>query len=328
MAGRPMLASVGVVLPTRYPEPLRRYVDLARRADELGYGTAWSTEIAGSDAVALASACAMATERIGLGTGVIPIATRTPPLMAMGAVTLQELSRGRAILGLGASTPAILGDWHGVPDDRLLDRLEETVSAVRSAARSEDFSGARLRSRGFHMTMSGELALPPVYLAALGPRAVALGARIAEGVILTLSSAEHLAGIGTRLRAVNPAARLVAYVRVSIGRPVAAARQWMRRELAWYGSSAAYRAHFRRQGFAAEMAAVEAALQEGRMLATDAISDAMCERLSITGTPEQARVQVQGLLDAGVDEVACYFMDADREGVDGMTDQLELLAGA
>jgi 5,10-methylenetetrahydromethanopterin reductase len=320
------LDSVGVVLPTRYPEPLPRYVALAGRADALGYGTVWSTETAAADAVALAAACAMTTQRVRIGTGVIPIATRTPPLMAMGALTLQELSQGRAILGLGASTPAILGDWHGLPDDRLVDRLRETVAAVRSAADSRDFCGQRLNSRGFHLALSGERPLPPVYLAALGPRAVGLAAQVADGAILTLSSADHLERIAAQLRAVNLAGRLVAYVRVSIGRPVAAPREWMRHELAWYGSSAAYRAHFRRQGFEAEMRAVELAQQDCRTVAVDAISDAMCDRLSITGTPAQARDQIERLLAVGVDEVACYFMDAEREGVDGMINQLELLA--
>ncbi|MFL5846422.1 MAG: LLM class flavin-dependent oxidoreductase [Solirubrobacteraceae bacterium] len=325
-----MTGCIGVVLPTRYPEPLLRYLDLVRRAEDLGLATAWFTEIAGADAVALAAAAAPLTERIRLATGVVPVATRTPQLMAMGALTLQGLSGGRAVLGLGASTPAIIEGWHGRPADVLLEQLEETIGAVRAAMVGEDVHGPRLRSTGFHPTVRRNGALP-IYLAALGPKAIALAARSAEGVILTLSTAEHLGQISHALPdpASDQATALVAYVRIAVDRDAGAAMAWMARELAWYGSSKAYRAHFRRQGFVTEMDAVELAWSKrDQQAAVAAISDDMCRRLSVIGSAAEARAQVEALLAEGADEVACYFIDADREGVAGMTDQLERLARA
>lgn len=314
---------IGVVLPTRNPEPLPAYLRIAARADELGLATVWFPEIAGTDALALACAAATVTDRIRLATGVIPVGSRTPPLIAMGAATLQGLSDNRAVLGVGASTPAIVGAWHGRDARRLLDQLEETLRAIGAAWRGEPFDGRWVRSHGFHLTVP-DLPMPPLYVAALGPRAQTLGARMADGVVLTLSTREHLAEAARRVGR----ARLVAYVRIAIDRDPEAAREWMRRELAWYGSSKAYRAHFRRQGFDAEMDAVAAAWAgRDHAAAIAAISDAMCEQLSIVGPPQEARARVQALLDAGVDEVACYFIDAEREGVAGIVDQLDRLAG-
>ncbi len=322
-----MSAAIGIVLPTRYTAPLREYVDLVTRADQLGFDTAWFTEIADADAFALASAAAMATRRISLATGVIPISTRTVPLMAMAATTLSDLSAGRAILGLGMSTAAILGRWHGLGADAMLARLGETVAALRAAFGGVDFEGHYLRSSGFRLPPRSNPD-PPIYLAALGPRAVALAADRGDGVILTLSTQDHLASIARTLG--DPAGRkvpLVAYVRVAVGRQAETTREWMRSELAWYSSSPAYRAHFRSQGFTSEMDAAEAEWKAGRgRFAAAAITDEMCDRLSVTGTPTEVREQIARLHAAGVDEVACYFIDAEREGVVGMVDQLEQLA--
>lgn len=322
--------SIGLVLPARYSEPLRDYVELVQRADTLGLGTAWFTEIAGADAIAMAAASAMPTSHIRLATGIVPIATRTPPLIAMGAATVQQLSEGRAILGLGASTPAILGRWHGLDTDAPLDRLEETVAAVRAAFAGEiAFEGEHVQSHGFHLTLAPHAA-PPIHVAALGPRAIGLAARVADGALLTLSTREHLEHVAADLEdiaGIRPRPRVVAYVRVAIGRPHEATREWMRRELAWYGASAAYRAHFSRQGFSGEVAALHQAWErDDRAAAVAAITDDMCDRLSITGSPGQARAALQALLAAGVDEVACYFVDAEREGVRGIRGQLEALA--
>lgn len=322
---------LGVVLPTRYDEPLERYVELVERAESQGFATAWFTEVAGADAIALASAAALRTERITLATGVVPITTRSAPLIAMGAATLQDLSGGRALLGIGTSTPTVIGRWHGLPFDAPATRLAETIAAVRAVfAGQPAYAGARVRTTGFHLGLTAPM-MPPIHVAALGPRTLRLAGRIADGALLTLASCDHLARMGAVLResarAAGTRGRLVAYVRVAVTERPEAARAWMRDELAWYASSAAYRAHFRRQGWFAEMEVAAYAWEHGdKAAAAAAMSPSMCAALICAGSPATVRADLSKLLDIGVDEVACYFVDVDGRGVDGLAEQLDRLA--
>src|SRR5579863_6097322 len=127
---------LGITLPF---EPFQNphMIELARHAEKLGYQDAWSWESFGSDAFSPLAAAAVATSKLRLGTAIVPVFTRPPALIAMSAATVQQISGGRFILGLGISTPPIIEKWMGVPYRKPLTHLRETVAALRAIFRGE-----------------------------------------------------------------------------------------------------------------------------------------------------------------------------------------------
>src|SRR6266511_3422103 len=132
---------------------MRAGVDLAVRAESLGYTDVWTAEVGAVDAFAPLAAVAVRTERVRLGTGLIPVYTRPPALVAMSAAAIQELSGGRFVLGIGASSPAIVGGWMGMPFTDPVERVEEYVVLVREmlAAHKVSHDGPTVRSDGFRV---------------------------------------------------------------------------------------------------------------------------------------------------------------------------------
>ncbi len=174
----------------------RTRIDLesVQLAEQLGYDVVWASEAWGSDPVTVLSWVAAQTERIKVGSAILQIPARTPAMTAMTAVTLNELSAGRFILGLGMSGPQVVEGWHGTPYGMPLARTREYVSIIRRiVARDEplEHSGEhyQIPATGTGTTGLGKplrLMLHPtesfpIYLAAIGPRNVALAAEIADG---------------------------------------------------------------------------------------------------------------------------------------------------
>ncbi len=132
-----MKVSIGFGAPYAGPNAWLETVDFVTEAERLGVDSAWSAEAWGSDAVTPLAYLAARTERIKLGTGIIQTGTRTPALVAMTAATLQNLTGGRFLLGLGTSGPQVIEGWHGVSFDKPLTRLREIVDVVRLALAGE-----------------------------------------------------------------------------------------------------------------------------------------------------------------------------------------------
>ncbi len=166
-------------------------VDLAVLADELGLDSVWISEAWGQDAVSVLAVLASKTERIGLGSGLMQIPARPPTATAMAAATLDVISEGRFRLGLGVSGPQVSEGWYGVPFKRPVTRTREYVEIVRRALARE----APLEYEGREFTLPlpdglGKslrlLARPvqeriPIYLGAVGPKAVEQTGEIADG---------------------------------------------------------------------------------------------------------------------------------------------------
>ena len=167
--------------------------DLVRAAEELGYDSVWTAEAYGSDALTPLAWWGSQTTRIKLGTDIVQMSARTPAATAMAAITLDHLSGGRFILGLGASGPQVVEGWYGQPYPRPLERTREYVDIVRKVIAREQpvtYSG-----RHYQLPLQGGTGLGkpvrsivhplrrdlPIYLAAEGPKNVALAAEIADG---------------------------------------------------------------------------------------------------------------------------------------------------
>lgn len=173
---------------------LPRAIELAREADRLGYHSIWTAEAYGTDSVTPLTWLMAHTERIGFGTAVMQMPGRTPANTAMTAYTLDLMSGGRFLLGLGLSGPQVAEGWHGQPYGKPLGRTREYVDIVREILRRE----GPLEHHGEHYDIpyggpgSTGLGKPlkiigapradiPIYLASLGPKNVELTAEIADG---------------------------------------------------------------------------------------------------------------------------------------------------
>ncbi len=163
------------------------------RAEELGYESVYVTHIAGRDSLTLLTAYAASSERVTLGTGVIPIYARTPANMAQSFATLDDFSGGRAVAGLGVSHKPVVEGWFGQSIDRPLDEMREYVAIMRAIFRGEDPPPGEKFRTGFHF-MGFEPLRPelPIYLAGLSPGMLRLAGEIADGVILWLCNPHYI----------------------------------------------------------------------------------------------------------------------------------------
>src|SRR4051794_21555846 len=168
-------------------------VPLVQHAESLGYHSVWTAEAYGSDAVVPLTWAAAHTEKIGLGTAILQMPARTPANTAMTAATLDMLSGGRVLLGLGLSGPQVVEGWHGQPYGKPLTRTREYVEIVRRIlAREEplDFQGEEYQipiPGGTGLGKPLKLILHPlrpripIYLAAIGPKNIEVAGEIADG---------------------------------------------------------------------------------------------------------------------------------------------------
>jgi F420-dependent oxidoreductase-like protein len=165
-------------------------VDLIVEADRLGVDSVWAPEAWGYDALTPLGYLAGRTSRIRLGTAIVQLGARSPAMLAMSALSLQTLSEGRFILGLGTSGPQVMEGWHGVRFTKPLQRTRETIEIVRTITRGERLAhdgeiyplplpGGEGRS----IRSSAPPAHVPIYIAALGPANLALTGELADGWI-------------------------------------------------------------------------------------------------------------------------------------------------
>ena len=291
--------------------PPRDIVECVRLADELGYESAWIAEGHGGDQFAVLAACAMATRRIRLGTSISSVFVRSAPTIGMAAATVDHLSEGRFMLGLGSSHRVQVEPEHGIPFTQPTRRLRETVDVVRALLRdgTVSYRGDVVTIERFDLWFTPARPRIPVYLAALFPPMLEICGEIAEGAILTWSTldagrraVEHVA-IGARRAGRRPgdvdvASLLPCYVAKSAQE----ARDRMRPAIALYaGFFPRYNRLLAESGFAEAARSVKAAWDRGdRERAAREVPDALIDAVGIAGTPEQCRERVEAYRRAGL----------------------------
>ena len=171
----------------------------AVEAERLGVDYVWSAEAWGHDAATPIAFVAARTSRVKLGTAIMQAGTRTPALVAMTAMSLDAMSNGRFLLGLGVSGPQVIEGWHGIPFDRPLQRMRETTEIVRRIVRGERVA---YKGRVYELPLPGgegkalrSAAKPrpgiPIYLATLSPKSLEMTGEIADGWLGTSFMPEH-----------------------------------------------------------------------------------------------------------------------------------------
>src|SRR3954454_11919030 len=174
---------------------------IVQEAERVGYDSVWTAEAYGSDAATILAWIAGQTSRIKIGSAIFQMPGRSAAMTAMTAATLDQLSGGRMLLGIGSSGPQVSEGWHGVRFGRQLQRTREYIEVVRMALARErvDFQGETLElplpdgpGKALKLTIAPVQERIPIYLAAIGPKNTALAGEIADGWIPTLLDPEHL----------------------------------------------------------------------------------------------------------------------------------------
>src|SRR5215210_5707436 len=164
-------------------------LELVREAESLGYDSVWSAEAYGSDAATILGWLAQATETIKLGSAIFQMPGRSPAMTAMTAATLDQLSNGRMLLGIGSSGPQVAEGWHGVRFAKQLARTREYVAVLRMALARErvEFHGETLElplpdgpGKALKLTISTVQDEIPIFVAAIGPKNTQLAGEIAD----------------------------------------------------------------------------------------------------------------------------------------------------
>jgi probable F420-dependent oxidoreductase len=287
-------------------------VDCIRLAEGLGYESAWVAEGHGGDQFATLAAAASQTSRILLGTGITSVFVRTAPTIAMSAASVDDISGGRFILGIGSSHKVQVEAEHGVAYAKPLTRTRETVEAVRRLLRdgTVQYAGETVRIERFDLWFTPLRPAVPIYLSAVFPKMTALCGEIADGLILTRSTlataatARQALGEGAARAGRDPAGILVTtLLPAAVADSKAEALDILRPGLGFYlGFFPRYNRLLAEAGFAEECAAIAAAFARGdREGAVRLTSDAMIDATSIVGTPEQCRERLEAYRQSGID---------------------------
>jgi alkanesulfonate monooxygenase SsuD/methylene tetrahydromethanopterin reductase-like flavin-dependent oxidoreductase (luciferase family) len=285
---------------------LETAIERVQLAESLGYESVYVTHIAARESLTVLTAYALATDTIRLGTGVVPIYSRTPATMAQTAATIDELAGGRLTLGLGVSHRVVVESWHGQRIDHPVAEMREYVAIVRAILRGEGPPAGEKWQTGFRLVGVEPRPQLPIYVAALSPSMLRLAGEIADGVLLWLCSPPYIrdvvipevtagrerAGLGLEGFDVVPA------VPAALSENPGETYEAMRRELIPYFGLPFYRAMLERSGFGAEIEAYDAAAGDLEAMAA-AISDTFLDQLTAVGDESAVRAGVQRYREAG-----------------------------
>jgi alkanesulfonate monooxygenase SsuD/methylene tetrahydromethanopterin reductase-like flavin-dependent oxidoreductase (luciferase family) len=292
---------------------LEAAIERVQLAESLGYEAVYVTHIAGRESLTVLSAYAMSTSSIRVGTGVVPIYTRTPATMAQTAATLDELSGGRLTLGLGVSHRPVVEAWHGQTIDRPVAEMREYASIVRAILRGEDppttgsAGGAREKwPTSFHLLGLDPRPALPIYIAGLSPAMLRPAGEIADGVILWLCNPSYIRDVvipavsegreraGLALEGFD----VVAAVPAALVEDRGGAYEAMRADLIPYFGLPFYRAMIERTGFGEDIAGYDAAAGDLEAMKR-AISTEFLEELTAVGDRDAVQAGIERYRQAG-----------------------------
>jgi F420-dependent oxidoreductase-like protein len=283
-------------------------LDRVRFAEQLGYGSVFTTHVAGRDSLTVLAAYAQASESIQLGTGVLPIYSRTPAATAQQAVTIDEIANGRLTLGLGVSHRVTVENWYGGQIGKPVREMRDYVAVLRAIFAGEDPPESETFPTRFHFLGVDPRADLPIYVAGLSPKMLELAGEVADGVILWLCNPDYIRDVvvphvreGRRKAGKSlDGFDIVAAVPTAITDEVDGARATLRADLSPYFLLPFYRKMIERSGFDADVKLFDEALERGdSSAAATAISDGFLENLAAIGPPDIAAAAVERYRDAG-----------------------------
>ena len=305
---------LGVQLGYWQRDPHANFVEVAQEAERLGYDSVWTAEAWGSDAFTPLAWIGAHTSRIRLGTAIVQISARTPASTAMHALTLDHLSRGRMILGLGVSGPQVVEGWYGQPFAKPISRTREYVDIVRQVLRREKpvTSAGPHYPLPYHGEGAWQLGKPlrsithplradlPIYLGAEGPKNIAMATELCDGWLPLYYSPYRPEVYAESLRGAKPGFEIACPVTVNVNDDLATALLPVKYMLAFYiGGMGAKKQNFhanlvRRMGYGDAVDAIQELFLAGRRdEAAAAVPDEFADEISLVGPKERIRERLQ-----------------------------------
>jgi probable F420-dependent oxidoreductase len=293
----------------------------AKEAEELGYDSAWVPEVGGNDAFALGSAIGAATERMRIGTAVVPMNIRGPALLAMATSTMDAMAGdGRAICGIGVSTPQIVTDWNAAEYDKPLTRARETIEVLRQMFAGEKvvYDGKKVKVNGYRM-MPGPRQPIPIYLGALNKKMLQLAGEKADGVIINMLGERHVPAVVAEVRkgaekaGKNPDdVEIVMRVQCAVTDNPQQIRDAFAGAFGAYIVAPGYDTFFEWQGYGDVVEGVRAGrAAKDRAMSRAAVSDDILHDLVVAGSADEVRSRLKAFMNAGVTTPAIHIFWPD-----------------
>jgi 5,10-methylenetetrahydromethanopterin reductase len=292
--------------------PMEKVLSVARKADEKGFWGIFMIEEAGYDTQVTLGAMAMVTRRARLSSSISSIYTRTAPIYAMSVNTLNTLSQGRAMLGLGTSPPYFVKHWHSMEFERPVGRIKDYVRIVRGILAGKEkmrYEGRAVHCRDFQLAVDPPQNRIPLYMGAIGPQMIEAAGEVADGVLLSpLVSEEYLqlaverlqkgaAKAGRDWRALDVAAPIITTVDPDGRRALENGRSMV----TYFAVVYYYDPLFTISGYKELGDEIRRTNKEkGWMAAREVVTDEFVRKFSIVGTPDECRRRIRELRAAGL----------------------------
>jgi alkanesulfonate monooxygenase SsuD/methylene tetrahydromethanopterin reductase-like flavin-dependent oxidoreductase (luciferase family) len=304
--------------------PVSGIVELSPLIEQAGFGAFWKGESNSTDPLVLLSGIAARTRTLNVGTAIYHIYGRSAVTLGIQSATLQDLSGGRLLLGLGVANKTI-ASWHGGTFDRPLRRAKEYIDIVRKTA-----AGERLEYQGevysttqpglptFQLSWKPSHPSFPIYLAGLGPQMTRLVGQISDGVFINMATPATIREIASRVRAGAVEAgrdskqiKIIAKVRVSLHSDRAMARSRLRQVLTFYNIADHYRDMLKASGFETEVNAIQEAFKAGGFKAASKLmTDDYMDKLPVipATSVKEIKERLQPFVEAGVDRMIVPYV--------------------
>ena len=306
-------SKIGIVIPYWSNITKTELIEIARLVEELGYDSIWVPEMWGRDAFSLLTLLALNTKKVKLGTGIVSVFSRTPALIAQTIATLDEISEGRMILGLGTSGPIVIKDWHGLDFEKPLQRTREYVEIIRIILIGErvNYEGEIFKLKNFRLQFTPIRNNIPIYIASLGPKNVRLTGELADGWIPFLVPLEFLRDarkeleVGARAKGRDLDQIMVCpYIPACISNEKDFPKGVVQEFIAYYvgGMGTFYYKTISKLGFQNEADLIVEAWKRGsKNQAVQGVSDTMLNSIAIVGTKDEGKKKLKEYMQAGAD---------------------------
>ena len=291
--------------------PLLSMDDLLRCAkmadQQQNIDSLWIPESWGRESFSSLGAISQITKNVRLGTSIIGIYSRTPAITAMAATTLDMLSGNRTVIGLGASTPAIVENWHGVHFDMPARRMKEYIELVRLMTQGEkvNYSGKFFKINNFKMLHQPQRKHIPIFMAAVNKKMISIASDLADGILLYLRPFEELNKIAYELKQAKKGKVFeiaCSFICAVSNKEPQKARDRAAVTLAFYVAVGKYYSNFLAEnGFKAEVEQIiEEYKKSGAETAAKFVSDKMLSSLAICGSSEDCRESLSKFVSTGI----------------------------
>lgn len=282
-------------------------IECAAMADQQGAESVWIPESWGREAFVTLGSLATLTKRTLLGTGIIGIYSRSPASIAMAAATLDVLSNGRALIGLGASSKAIVENWHGMHFSNHVNRMREYIDLIRLIIKGDKVSyfGKFSKVNNFKLGFKPIREHIPIYVAAVNEKMLRLSVDIADGVILFLRPIDDLEQTVTKLKNTSKKKSdfdIACVIMTAISKDGEVARDRAKKTLAFYVSvGKIYSEFLASHGFKSEVEQISDTYgKQGLEHAYKLVTDKMLDSIAIAGEPEECRKRLARFRSTGI----------------------------